>query len=1117
MSKNLTFKLILDGDSKGLVAAAKQSEDVTKKVFEAIKSESDKVRQVAESSSKAIGNIIPKGTTELADKLTQSLTSATGIIQDAGDNAKSTAGNFTDFGNKAEKALGQLKSDLAEAKRNLEAFSRTDATPADIAIAQSQVDQLEKEVRQADQAFNDFHAEVGRANTNLKETDNAAQTAQKGIAGLKTGYTALAGAMAALGVGLGIRELAETADAYTNLSVRINIATSEGGNFQQAMAGVHQVALMTNSTLGATADLFTRLNTVGKDMGMTQKQALDLTKTVTQAIQVGGGSAQASEAAITQFIQAMQGGVLRGEEFNSIMENGYGLAEALAKGLGVTTGELRKMAEAGELTASRVVRAIGSQSDEIQKLYNQFPTTISNALQRIGTSWDILIGKMDQANGASATIADWLVALADNIHIVENILNDLGEGFVWVGDQLKNIDPQTIEALKSTLVTAYEAIKQLGATMGETFVVTLDLLNDALGVVLNFGNGVDEATSKTNGFTKVVQVLNVALGFVSDGFTGIGVAVNLFVGMLYDLSAAWVNLVSKFSWGGVKTQAIADMEALANKAQEYYDRASKGAMDFQSKGMAAYSEISKTAEQKNDETLANAQATMEQLLALNQNEVGAKQATEDEKLKAVQAYAEAAVAANKGVMDGVMQADLITKGYIVTIDEAGKVSVQAGVSAAQAAENAKVKEEALKVAKENVKKADEEYLAYQKQAAIERAALEQQIEQAKRTGDLNALASAQTSLAGIDTKEAELANNRTTRINELNQLNSGAGQVVEGAAVRARKAATALGIDLDIALGRVSEKFAADQVHLDNYANGFDELGLKGEQATNALYAGWEKWVAGAKSQVELDAAKAKLQSFGEQGKLSTSQVEMGLQAIKRASQELPDALSPVEEAMKRLGIQSKEQLKLAAEDALTDLETIMKSGEATQEGLQQAYEKTIRLAEASGNAQVIAAANAKAAYLGLEVQLDATGKATVSKLGEIQQAAIATQRTMSQVSRAETPSNPTGVSDGLAGQDFWEEFKAERAKINEATKARMALVNGKGGGNFSQLAVNPAVSAMAPSVEPVDINTEPLEATSFGTVQVDLRTDSGTKPVQVMAGSEQNLLDALAEMKKRS
>ena len=174
--KNLTFKLIMDADTKGFVGNIKQSEDAAKSVFSAIKQESERLKQATTDASKEMGNIIPKGTSELADKLTQSLNAATGIIKDAGDNAKSTAGNFTDFGNRTEKALGQLKGDLAQAKQNLEAFSKTKASPADIEKAQVQVDQLEKEVQQADQAFDGFQAEVGKANTSLKETDTAAQT-----------------------------------------------------------------------------------------------------------------------------------------------------------------------------------------------------------------------------------------------------------------------------------------------------------------------------------------------------------------------------------------------------------------------------------------------------------------------------------------------------------------------------------------------------------------------------------------------------------------------------------------------------------------------------------------------------------------------------------------------------------------------------------------------------------------------------------------------------------------------------------------------------------------------------------------------------------------------------
>ncbi|EPG39515.1 hypothetical protein F907_00818 [Acinetobacter colistiniresistens] len=207
--------------------------------------------------------------------------------------------------------------------------------------------------------------------------------------------------LAAVGIGLGIKELATAADGYANLSARIQQTTKDSGDFNSAIAGVHQIALSTNSSLETTAELFTKLNTVSKDLGMSQQQALDLTKTVTQAIKLGGSSVQGAEAAVTQFIQAMQGGVLRGEEFNSMMENGYGLAEALARGLGVTTGELRKMAENGDLTSKVVIRSLQNQSQVIDEEYKKLPLTVEKALQRIQTQWQITIGEINKGTGTN--------------------------------------------------------------------------------------------------------------------------------------------------------------------------------------------------------------------------------------------------------------------------------------------------------------------------------------------------------------------------------------------------------------------------------------------------------------------------------------------------------------------------------------------------------------------------------------------------------------------------------------------------------------------------------------------------------------------------------------------
>ncbi|QKW83384.1 tape measure protein [Acinetobacter sp. FDAARGOS_724] len=897
MSKNLTFKLIMDADNKGFVSSVKQSESVAKSVFDAIKTESDKLKQSSAEASKELGNIIPKGTSELAADLTKSLSSATEIIKDAGENAKSTADNFTDFGNKSHKALDLLKADLTSAKQKLQEFANSNASPADIEVAQRQVDQLEKEVQQADQAFNDFQAEVGRANTQLKETDSAAASAKKGLDGAKFAVNALVSAMAALGVGLGLRELAEAADSYTNLSARIKIATAEHGNFEQAMAGVHQVALATNSNLEATAGLFTKVNDVGKQMGMTQQQSLDLVKTINMAIQTGGGSAQASEAAITQFTQALQSGVLRGDEFNSIMEQAPGISKALAASLGVTTGELRKMAETGELSTEKVIKALQGQSAAIQAEYDQFPTTIGNALTKIATQWQILIGTMDQANGASATVAEWLVVLADNMDVVNILLKDVGEGFVWVGDQLKKIDISIFESLKNALSSAYDAIKDVVITLADLGKTVADVLGTSLSTALSalssLTGEVTEAGEQVSFLERVLQGLSIAFGFISDGAAAIKIGINLLTGAFFDLAGAANSVLAALTWGDLSKQFAANADAMKQKAKEYYAEADKDAQDFQSKGLQRLEEASKTQAEKDAESVALSKAKLEQLLADQTAEVEGKKVSEQEKLKAVQDYAEAAIKANGGVMDGTMQAELMTKGYIVTMNDAGKVSVEAWDAAAEGAE-----------------------------------------------------------------RNANMAD-------------------------KARKAATALGLDLDVSLNRVSAKFKETEGQLDSFAGGLEGLGVEGKQAGDMTYQAWLKWLETAKSQAEIDYAKAKLQEFGTQGQISTSQVEQGLIAIKLQAQGLPDDIDPVTEAFKRLGIQTKEQLKLSAQQALMDYITIRDSGKATAEGIQKAYEKAAQSAAASGDAGRIAAVNAMNAGRNLEVQIDDTGKAVVKTMDD--------------------------------------------------------------------------------------------------------------------------------------
>ncbi len=840
----------------------------------------------------------------------------------------------------------------------------------------------------------------------------------QGINGAKFAVNALVGAMATLGVGLGVKELAEAADSYSNLSARIQMSTKETGNFTTAIAGVHQIALSTNSSLDSTAELFTKLNTVSKDMGMTQQQALDLTKTVTQAIKLGGGSVQGSEAAVQQFIQAMQGGVLRGEEFNSMMENGYGLAEALAKGLGVTTGELRKMAENGELGAERVLKALEGQKAAIEASYAQLPNTISNALQKIATSWQIVIGEMDQANGASAQVAQWLSVLADNLDIVEVLLNDIGDGFVWFGDQLKKIDPQTIEALKTALLSAYDAIKSLGTTLGTVFESTVDVLNTTLGQIFNFSSGIDSASDKTNGFTKALQAVNVVFGFLNDGFKAINIGINLIIGAAYDAASAFSYWKSQITFGDTSQQALKDFELLSAKAQEYYKKSSDGAMAFKSAGVEAIRQIGLTQAEKNAESLANNEKTLAEIAAQEQKHVADYKAISDERIKLQQALLEARKSGDQAAIDiaiaGLAELDKKEKEY--------------------QAERKKITDEKIKAAQDWV---DAQLVA---------------LDGTSKAADIATQKTLQTALAARDLAvEFDKAGKAIVKAIAVD-----AGDAVislDSKLAQVRKAANTLGIDLDVVLNKVSEGFTNKSKALDEFTKNLELMGAKGQQAAEAIHLAWSRWLETAKSQAEIDVAKVKLLEFEKQGVFSTKQVEMGMLAIKQVTAKLPDDLDEVGKAFDRLGIKTKEQLKLAAQSAVADFNTIKASGQATSEGLKQAYERVMQAAAASGDQAVIANAKAQGASVGLQAQIDETGISSVKSTQEIVDGLYSVGETarghaalgfreLGRVAREEAQSTADEWTDAMAKIDA--ERKAQAASSAKGLGQAMDDMNAK-------------------------------------------------------------------------
>jgi tape measure domain-containing protein len=313
---------------------------------------------------------------------------------------------------------------------------------ADTAQAVSSVGTLKRGLDDAGAGAANLQGKAVGAGQGLNQVGQAGEVANAGLGKTRAGLVSISeqlaaaktqfGAFIAAQLGLStVKQVGQIADDYKNLEARIKLATGAGEGFTRGFEGVVGVAQRTNSNLETTGNLFAKLTDAGKSAGLsTDKaitQSLRLTETINQAVQLSGAGASASSAAITQLIQGLQSGVLRGDEFNSVMEQAPRLSKALADGLGVTTGELRKMAEAGALSADTVITALKGQSDTLKTEFATLPPTVGKALENLSTSWSVYVGEASKASGTSEVVAKAVNALSSNLSTVAHVLYDAGK------------------------------------------------------------------------------------------------------------------------------------------------------------------------------------------------------------------------------------------------------------------------------------------------------------------------------------------------------------------------------------------------------------------------------------------------------------------------------------------------------------------------------------------------------------------------------------------------------------------------------------------------------------------------------------------------------------------
>ena len=281
-------------------------------------------------------------------------------------------------------------------------------------------------------------------------------------------FGALLAATAGLG---GAKELLDRADAYTRLTNQLRVATQGEEEYQAALEAVVAVARRSNADLDSTANLYGKIAQNAETLGLSQGQVADVTELVAKAMQLSGAEASAASGAILQLGQALGSGALRGDEFNSIMEASPKLMEALAAGLGVAVGELRAMAEAGQLTSDRVVKALLTQKVAIDEVYGKLPQTVGQAMTGLANAGTLFVGKLNEQTGATQSLASGLKFLAENLDAVAALMGAafaaaLAKGTVAFGQQVAAMLAAKAAARELAVAAAAQQREAVAAAQG---------------------------------------------------------------------------------------------------------------------------------------------------------------------------------------------------------------------------------------------------------------------------------------------------------------------------------------------------------------------------------------------------------------------------------------------------------------------------------------------------------------------------------------------------------------------------------------------------------------------------------------------------------------------------
>ena len=329
------------------------------------------------------------------------------------------------------------------------------------------VDRMEKQAKEADNIANKMKdIDKNPTGKNLTSFGEKLVILNQGLELLKKGAAAVSKAF-------------DYVDNLTQMKARLNLVNDGLQTTAELQNMIYRAANDSRGSYEAMANSVAKLGLLAGDAFISNKEIVGFTDLLNKAFTVSGAGEQEKSSAMYQLTQAMSSGKLQGDEFRSIMENAPMLADAIAKYMGKSKGELKELAAEGAITSDIIKAALFQAGDDINAKFAEMPMTFGQAATSIRNTWDYSMQQVaDKINDAL------------NNPAVQTAIQNIQNAIMVLGAVIGNVVTFILEAVG--WITAWIEANQpivIGALAGIAFyigVVTVEALAAAIPKIYEY-------------------------------------------------------------------------------------------------------------------------------------------------------------------------------------------------------------------------------------------------------------------------------------------------------------------------------------------------------------------------------------------------------------------------------------------------------------------------------------------------------------------------------------------------------------------------------------------------------------------------------------------------------